>query len=85
MKFFLGLLITTTTLFAQYTKDDSLLVRTTFLREFDSSIINQYLYSDNTQKVKASLLSISNSKDTSYFPRLTKLEFDNFPVETWRR
>lgn len=60
---------------AQYTQNDSALVRTTFMREFNKSIINEYLYSKDSTKVKAALLSISHSKDTTFVDSLIWLNY----------
>lgn len=63
--------------FSQYTVDDSLLLQTTFRREFNKQIINTYLTSDNKQKINAALLSISHSEDTSFINSIKELDFKN--------
>lgn len=60
---------------AQYTQNDSALVRTTFLREFDKNIINDYLSSEDSNKISATLLSISHSEDTTFIDSIMKLDF----------
>ncbi len=64
--------------FAQYSKEDTALVETTFNREFDKNIILGYLNSKEPQKVIAGLLSISHSADTSFVDDIIKLDFDTF-------
>lgn len=70
LNFFSTLLIFSLILFntlnAQYTLNDEKLIRTTYDREFDRTIIMEYLKSGDIQKQKAALLSISNSLDTSF-------------------
>ncbi len=55
-------------LFAQYSNNDSDLVKTTFQRIFNKKIINAYLNSENKDKKIAGLLSIGNSSDTTFVP-----------------
>jgi len=69
------LLLITTPILAQYTSNDTALVKTTFERNFDEIIINNYLSSDSPQKINAALLSISQSEDTSFIPGILKLDF----------
>lgn len=63
---------------AQYKPEHGDLIKTTFLREFDQSIINNYLKSDDDAKVNAALLSIAQSEDTTFVPQITKLDFDKY-------
>ncbi len=60
---------------AQYTSDDSALVKTTFDRKFYKNIISDYLHSANPQKVNAALLSIAQSGNTSFINEVTKSDF----------
>ncbi len=76
MKLFLILLLFSSLCFAQYTVDDSLLVRTTFERSFDKNIIYGYLTSNDTTKVNAALLSISQSDDQTFIDSVLKVNFD---------
>ena len=69
------LLLITTPILAQYTSNDTALVKTTFERNFDKVIINNYLNSDSPQKINAALLSIAQSEDTSFIPGILKLDF----------
>ncbi|MCK5087949.1 MAG: peptidylprolyl isomerase, partial [Melioribacteraceae bacterium] len=65
-------------LIAQYTVGDSLLVRTTFTRQFDKEIIDNYLNSNDPIKVKAGLLSISHSEDTSFVDDIINLDYKKY-------
>lgn len=65
-------------LYSQYTLNDSELIKTTFTKEFNPGIINEYLSSSEKQKVIASLLSIAHSKDTNWVTEITKLNFDTY-------
>jgi cyclophilin family peptidyl-prolyl cis-trans isomerase len=78
MKKFLILLFMATSLFAQYTKNDFRLVKTTATREFDRKLIQSYLVSSRPQKVIAGLLSVSHTLDTSYVPDIINLDFKDF-------
>ncbi len=74
------LLLTSNYTFAQYTLNDSALVRTTFLREFDKEIIYNYLFSEDSNKVNAALLSISHSEDTTFVDSIINLDFNKYGV-----
>jgi cyclophilin family peptidyl-prolyl cis-trans isomerase len=65
----------------QYSKADGDLVKTTFTREFNPSIINRYLRSGNPLRVKAALLSIAQSEDTSWVPQVITLSFSKYGKE----
>ena len=65
-------------LFAQYSINDSALVRTTFHREFDKEIINDYLSSKDSNKINAALLSISHSEDTTFVDSIIKINFSEY-------
>ncbi len=75
-KLLILLLTITNIAFAQYTTSDSALVRTTFLREFDKNIITNYLHSNNSDSVKAALLSVSHSADTTFVDSIIKLNYN---------
>ena len=64
-------------IFSQYSPNDSALVKTTFLREFDKSLIYDYLHSNEESKVNAALLSISHSEDTTFVDSIIKLDYSN--------
>ncbi len=73
-----ALLLVHTRSFAQYSRYDSALVRTTFARQFDRQIIKSALASNSNSKVKAALLSIAHSADTSFISNIKKLEFKKY-------
>lgn len=62
-------------LFPQYTSNDSLLIYTTFTKQFDKFIINDYLKSGDNQKINAALLTIANSRDKHYIQSILDLSF----------
>jgi len=70
-----GLIILTGILSAQYTADDIELVKTVYTKQSDKDIILSYLTSGDEIKVRAALLSISQSRDTSFIPHIIKLKF----------
>lgn len=72
------LLIPNTFSVAQYTQNDSALVKTTFLREFDKNIIYDYLSSKDSNKINAALLSMSHSEDTTFVDSIIKLNYYNY-------
>ncbi len=59
---------------AQYSPAYTDLLHTTYTREFDNSILQQYLSSNEQRKINAALLSISNSRDTSFANEVINLE-----------
>ena len=77
-KLFVLLFIFYQNFYAQYSVYDYDLIRTTFERSFNKEIISTYLSGDNTSNVNAALLSIANSKDTSFIPAITKLDFNKY-------
>lgn len=81
MKSIAAVVLFAVSIFAQYTKNDYELIKTTFLREFDNEIIEQYLNSGDEQKIKAALLSIAQSEDTTFVEKITKLDFEKFGAE----
>lgn len=62
-------------IFAQYTKDDSNLIQTTFTKNFDKPLIEEYLQSGNIQKINAALLSIAQSEDTNWVKQIILIDF----------
>jgi peptidyl-prolyl cis-trans isomerase B (cyclophilin B) len=66
---------------AQYTRQDEKLAATTYTRNFDKVTTNEYLKSDNDEKVIAGLLSVSQSEDTSYVPMIVSLPVNKFARE----
>ncbi|MGE5400607.1 MAG: peptidylprolyl isomerase [Ignavibacteriales bacterium] len=75
--FFLCLLLSLP-LYAQYSPADYDLVQTTFARKFDRGIMENYLSSPIAERVKAGLLSISNSTDTTFIPSILKLDYSKY-------
>ena len=61
--------------FPQYSNKDLSLVRTTYTKEFNKEIIDSYLFSGNSQKVNAALLSIAQSEDTLWISDIKKIDF----------
>lgn len=59
---------------AQYSPAYTDLLHTTYTREFDKNILRKYLYSNEKEKINAALLSISNSRDTSFSDEVMNLE-----------
>jgi len=78
MRQFFIIFFLTASLFAQYTKNDFNLVKTTAEREFNREIILSYLHSGKEQKIIAGLLSASHSGDTSFVNEIEKLNFGKY-------
>ena len=62
-------------LIAQYNDVDYELVKTTYQRTFNKELISKYLHSENPEEVKAALLSVSHSEDTSFVYLIKKIDF----------
>jgi cyclophilin family peptidyl-prolyl cis-trans isomerase len=60
------------------TNNNNDLVKTTFTRSFDKDIIYSYFTSNSPSKIKAALLSVSHSEDTSFIPSITALPFKEY-------
>ena len=75
MKKLLLLLIVSSVLFAQYSADDTGLIKTTFLREFNRSILEDYITSGDDNKIDAALLSMAHSEDTTLVDLITTPDF----------
>ena len=60
---------------AQYNEVDYELVKTTYQRTFDKELISKYLHSENPEEVKAALLSISHSENTSFVYLIKQVDF----------
>ena len=73
--FFSILLLFQFTCKAQYTHADKDLIQTTYTRQFDKSIENKYLHSNDSVKVNAALLSLAQSEDTSWVKEILQLDF----------
>ena len=65
----------------QYSNADSILIKTTYTREFNQAIIDKYLNSPDSRKVKAGLLSVAQSEDTLRVPQIIKLNFSKYGKE----
>ena len=74
-------LILSKLIFAQYDSTMYDLIKTTYERSFDKQIISKYLNSDIDYKIKAAILSISQSEDTSIIPELLKLDLTKYGSE----
>ncbi len=62
----------------QFRTEDKELAKTTFLREFNPSLIKSYLDSGDEERVNAALLSISHSGDTTFVKDILNLDFGRF-------
>lgn len=78
MKKILFILFFTSSLFAQYKPTDDKLAKTAFARTFDKNIILEYLNSADDDSVKAGLLCVSHSNDTTWVNEITKLNFEKY-------
>ncbi len=78
MKKLVGFFLIFLAITAQYKPEYYDLVQTTFLREFDKTIIENYLTSEDDSRVNAALLSISQSGDSTFFPPITNLDFEKY-------
>lgn len=65
-------------LIAQFHSYQLDLIQTTANRTFDKNILNKYIASDDSNDIIAALLSISHSEDTTFFPLVTKPEFNKY-------
>ena len=65
-------------LIAQFNSSQLDLIQTTANRAFDKNILNKYITSDDSNDVIAALLSISHSEDTTFFPLVTKPDFNKY-------
>ena len=81
MRILIGILLLTNLLFAQYDSTMYDLIKTTYERSFDKHIITQYLTSTTNYKIRAGILSIAQSEDTSFVPELLKLDLMKYGGE----
>lgn len=65
-------------MYCQFSPADLDLAETTYSRKFDPGIIHKYFTSGRHQDVKAALLSISNSGDTSFVKAVTDLSYSRY-------
>ncbi len=78
MRLFFVFLIICKSIFAQYDSTMYNLIKTTYERSFDKRIINSYLNSHSPAKIKAAILSISQSEDTSFVPELLNTDLEKY-------
>ena len=81
MRILIFLIILSNLVFAQYDSSMFNLIKTTYERSFDKSIIHNYLYSNSNAETKAAILSIAQSEDTSFVPELLKLDLNKYGSE----
>ncbi len=65
-------------LFSNCSYESLELLKTTYQRSFNKEIIKKYLHSEKPEEVKAALISISHSGDTSFIPMLKQIDFNKF-------
>jgi cyclophilin family peptidyl-prolyl cis-trans isomerase len=75
MKAFVIFFLFSSLIFAQYTEANYELVKTTYQRTFDKELISKYLHSENPEEIKAALLSVSHSEDTSFVNLIKQVDF----------
>ena len=68
-------------IFAQYDFIMYDLIKTTYERSFDKQILSNYLNSGNEKDIRAAVLSIAQSEDTTFVPALLKLDLNKFSSE----
>ncbi|HEX9253359.1 MAG TPA: hypothetical protein VF870_14025, partial [Ignavibacteriaceae bacterium] len=81
MRLLILLLLLSKLIFAQYDSAMYDLIKTTYERSFDKTIINKYLLADSDKEIKAAILSIAQSEDTSFVPGLLKLDLSKYGSE----
>ncbi len=77
--FFLLFALSFTIIFLNCSNETRELLKTTYQRNFNKEIISKNLRSENPQEVKAALLSVSHSEDTSFIPMIIQVEFNKHP------
>jgi cyclophilin family peptidyl-prolyl cis-trans isomerase len=75
MKAIVLLLMFSPLIIAQYQESDYEIVKTTYQRTFDKELISNYFRSENPEEVKAALLSVSHSEDTSFVYLIKQVDF----------
>jgi len=73
--FFLLIAFSFTIIFFNCSDESSELLKTTYQRSFNKEIISKYLQSENPEEVRAALLSVSHSEDTSFIPLIMQVDF----------
>lgn len=80
-KLFLILLFVSANLLAQFNKDNSDLILTAANRTFDKEIITKYLSSSNESDVKAALIALYHSNDSTFVDDIKKIDFSKYGKE----
>lgn len=73
--FFLLFALSFAIIFFNCSDETSELLKTTYQRTFKKEIISKNLRSENPDELKAALLSVSHSEDTSFIPMLKQVDF----------
>lgn len=81
MRFLISIFLLSKLIFAQYDPSMYDLIKTTYERSFNRPIIYKYLNSNPDQQIKAAILSIAQSEDTSFVPELLKLDLSKYGSE----
>lgn len=68
-------------LIAQYNPLMYELIKTTYERSFNNQIIESYLNSNDTAKIKAALYSVAQSEDIVFLPYLIKLDKKKYGID----
>jgi cyclophilin family peptidyl-prolyl cis-trans isomerase len=77
MKLFLIYLFSFISLIAQYKISDHDLIKQTASKNLELPLVLKYLYSNNSDSTQAALLSIANTKDTSFIPYILSLKMNS--------
>ncbi|MFA7289064.1 MAG: peptidylprolyl isomerase [Melioribacteraceae bacterium] len=80
-KLLIVLLFVSANLLAQFNYDNSDLILTAANRTFDKEIITKYLSSNNENDVKAALIALYNSNDSTFVDDIKKIDFSKFGKE----
>ncbi len=64
--------------FGQYKLSDKELIQQTASKKINPNLVEKYLSSNDPDSIHAILLSISNTKDTSYYSQVIALDFSGF-------
>jgi cyclophilin family peptidyl-prolyl cis-trans isomerase len=80
-KLFLIFLFVSVNLWAQFNKDNRDLILTAANRTFDKDIISKYLSSSNESDVKAALIALYHSNDSTFVDDIKKIDFSKYGKE----
>ena len=75
MKAIVLFFLSSSLIIAQYHENDYDIVKTTYQQTFNKELITKYLHSENPDEVKAALLSVSHSEDTTFVNLIKQLDF----------